>query len=149
MDYRELQEKLLSILPMWNYQIAKPFKHLLDEEISLEMFYAVEILRFAGGSVTMTEFAKHSKMPKHQATKMANKLVACGFVTRFDDPNDRRIVKIKITDKGNEYINHFFENDAKYFKPMFGQLSEEDIENLSEGLDLISKVLFKLPYSAE
>lgn len=146
MNYQKLQEKLLLLLPIWNYQITKPFKQLLDEGVSLEMFYAIEVLLFAGGTVTMTEFAGWSKMPKHQATKMANKLVEQGFAERFYDADDRRLVNIKIIDKGNDYINHFFASDAQCFKPMFGQLSEQDVEDLNNGLDLISKVLFKLPY---
>ena len=40
MNYLEIQESLLKLLPMWNYQIAKPFKQLLDDGISLDMYFA-------------------------------------------------------------------------------------------------------------
>lgn len=37
MEYTQIQEMLLTLLPLWNYRIAKPFKQLLDEGIRQQM----------------------------------------------------------------------------------------------------------------
>lgn len=112
MESTKIQELLLGLMPWWNYQIAKPFKQLLDEGVSLEMYYCIQTLRWLGGTMTMSELANWTKMPKQQMTKMVNRLVEQEFVERIDDPQDRRIIKIQITDKALEYIDHFLKNTA-------------------------------------
>ncbi len=45
LEIEQIQEESLGLLPQWNYRIIKPFKQLLDEGISLEMYYCIQILR--------------------------------------------------------------------------------------------------------
>ena len=145
MNYLDIQEKLLSLMPVWNYQIAKPFKQLLDEGISLEMYYCIRTLEWAGGAATMSEIAGWTKMPKQQMTKMVNRLIELQFVKRIYDPADRRIIKIQITHKAEEYIRHFLETDAGCFQPLLQLLDTEDTEKFKKALDLLYQVLSKIP----
>lgn len=145
MNYLEIQENLLSLMPVWNYQIAKPFKQLLDEGISLEMYYCIRTLQWNGGCATMTEIAKWAKMPKQQMTKLVNRLVQCGFVKRFDDPSDRRIVKIQLTDKATEFIDYFIEHDASCFRPLLEKMSSSDLQKFSDALKQLIQVFHNIP----
>ena len=61
-DIRHLQEELLALMPVWNYRIAKPFKQMLDEGVSLEMYYCIQTLRWYGGTLTMSELARYVRM---------------------------------------------------------------------------------------
>lgn len=149
MDYSNVQEKLLSLLPVWNYQIAKPFKQLLDDGVSLEMYYCIKTLEWAGGSATMSQIATWTKVPKQQMTKMVNKLVEQEFVTRYDDPNDRRIVKIQLTDRATEYISHFLEHDASCFRPLLEEMGEEDLKDFDQCLDTLIRIFGNLPSCRE
>lgn len=125
MTIGQMQELLLAMLPQWHYKIAKPFKQMLDNGVSLEMYYCIQMLRMNNNEVSMTEFARITKMPKQQMTKMVNKLIEFEFVERVSDPDDRRIIKLRITQKANEYINHFLEKEAVYYKKMFECMDEE------------------------
>lgn len=145
MNYLDIQEKLLSLMPVWNYQIAKPFKQLLDEGISLEMYYCIKTLEWAGGEATMSEIAGWTKMPKQQMTKMVNRLVEQKFVTRFDDPADRRIVKIQLTDKATDFIDYFMEHDASCFRPLLDQMGQEDLDEFGNALDTLIQVFLRMP----
>ena len=145
MNYLDIQEKLLSLMPVWNYQIAKPFKQLLDEGISLEMYYCIRTLEWAGGAATMSEIAGWTKMPKQQMTKMVNRLVEQNFVTRFDDPEDRRIVKIQLTDKATDFIGYFMEHDASCFRPLLDQMGQEDLDEFGNALDRLIQVFLRMP----
>ena len=144
MNYLEIQENLLSLMPVWNYQIAKPFKQLLDEGISLEMYYCIRTLQWNGGCATMTEIAKWTKMPKQQMTKLVNRLVQCGFVKRFDDPSDRRIVKIQLTEKATEFIDYFMEHDASCFRPLLEKMSPSDLQKFSDALKQLIQVFHNI-----
>lgn len=145
MNYLDIQEKLLSLMPIWNYQVAKPFKQLLDEGISLEMYYCIKTLEWAGGEATMSEIAGWTKMPKQQMTKMVNRLVEQNFVTRFDDPADRRIVKIQLTDKATDFIDYFMEHDASCFRPLLDQMGQEDLDEFGNALDILIQIFLRMP----
>jgi histidyl-tRNA synthetase len=44
-DVREVQELLLAVMPGWHHFIARPFKQLFREDMSLEMYYCLQALR--------------------------------------------------------------------------------------------------------
>lgn len=136
-------------MPCWNYQIAKPFKQLLDEGISLEMYYCLKTLEWAGGSATMSQIAAWTKVPRHQMTKMVNKLVEQEFVERFDDSSDRRIVKIRLTEKANQYTEHFLSHNAACFLPLLEQMSKQDLKDFSHSLDELYRIFSSLPSSRD
>ncbi len=141
----KIQELLLSLLPHWNYRIAKPFKQLLDDGISLEMYYCIKTLQWKGGIMSMSELCHFTKTPKDQMTKMSNRLVEHNLAERVFDPSDRRIIKLKLTDKAQLYIDHFIDNDVKCFEPFLSQLNEENLKNFECALKLLLKVFYELP----
>ena len=136
------QELLLNLMPMWNYQIAKPFKQLLDDGVSLEMYYCVQMLRWQGGAMTMSQLARQTKMPKQQMTKLVNRLVEQGLVSRNDDPSDRRVINIRLTEAGLDYVDHFLENEGS-FSDFFGRLDEEQSRKFCKALELMSEVFLQ------
>ena len=58
-----LQENILALLPMWNYNIAKPLKQFLDDGISLEMYYCIQALRWYEKPMKMSELSELTKTP--------------------------------------------------------------------------------------
>ena len=57
------------------------------------MVYQNEIL-------TMSEIGCKLQIPKPHVTAQIDKLIAENLVERFDDPTDRRIINIRLTEKG-------------------------------------------------
>ncbi len=145
MDIHQIQEALLGVLPYWNYQIAKPFKQMLDEGVSLEMYYCIQALRWSGGVMTMSALAAMAQIPKQQMTKLVNRLVECGFVERADDPADRRIVNIKLTAKAMDYIAQFLEQDAGCFRRLLEQMDQKDRDDFGEAIETLLRILPKIP----
>lgn len=149
MDFKTIQEMILTLLPMWNYRLAKPFKQLLDEGVSLEMYYCIKTLEWGGGTMIMSELAHWTKMSKQQMTHMVNRLVEQGFVERVYDPANRRIIKIKLADKAHEYIDHFVEYDASCFRPMLEQMSEDDLAQFQHAMSLLIDVFSHMPCESD
>lgn len=142
---RRIQEELLGFLPLWNYHITKPFKQLLDEGVSLEMYYSLQVLRLIGDAATMTEFGKYTRMPKQQVTKMVNRLVERNFVERIYDPTNRRIIRIRLTETGEEYIDHFLTENAGCFRNLLEQLTPEECGQFEEAIKTLYEILSRLP----
>lgn len=141
-----LQENLLALLPMWNYNIAKPLKQFLDDGISLEMYYCIQTLRWFRKPLKMSELSHATKTPKKQMTKVADRLVEQGLVERVYDPSDRRIVKLRLTEQASSYIDHFLEQNNGYFKSVTEKMSPEDITKFQSAVKMLCEVLDKIPY---
>ena len=136
----EIQELLFAVLPHWRYRIVKPFKEMLGDGVSLEMYYCIQIIRAYSGMFTMSELARKTRMPKQQTTKLVDKLIQCGFVERVRTLDDRRTVKLKICDKANAYIDNFLDSDAAYFKDFFNNMSLENRTDFADSLKTILKI---------
>lgn len=141
LEIKKIQGTLLDVLPVWNYKIEKPFKQLLDEGVSLEMYYCIRILQWHG-SLTMSELASLVKMPKQQMTKMVNRLVEQEFAKRIYDPSDRRIIKIELTDNAQKYIDRFLTQDAECFQKLLEQMSETDRSDFMQAITTLMRILY-------
>ena len=148
-EIKKIQETLLALLPYWNYRIEKPFKQLLDSGISLEMYYCIETLKWFDGMLTMSELAQWIQMPKQQMTKIVNRLVLYEFAERIYDPADRRVIKIKITDKAVAYIDHFLEKDAGCFRTLLEQMSPEERSDFKKAIETMIRILTRLPSNGD
>ena len=104
MDFIKTQETLIKLLPLWQNKIARPFKQILDEGITCEMYNCMQFLVWFEDGIGMSELAKALRLPKQQMTKLANRLVDGGFAQRRYDDKDRRTIVIVLTDKAKQYI---------------------------------------------
>lgn len=140
-----LQENLLALLPMWNYNIAKPLKQFLDDGISLEMYYCIQAMRWYDKPIKMSELSELTKTPKKQMTKVADRLVEQELVERVYDSSDRRIIRLRLTEQALSYIDRFLKQDGGYFQSVIEKLAPEDIAKFRSGLKLLYEVLSKIP----
>ena len=137
MQTNEIQELLLDTIPAWHYWFARPFKRMLNDGVSLDMYYCIQSLRRSDRTLTMTELANLARMPKQQMSKLVDRLVDGGFAERLSDPDDRRVIRLRATEKADEYIAGFFEKDAAEYREFFDQLSKDELDPFCEALRTI------------
>ena len=148
METREIQEKLLVLLPHWNYRVIRPVKQLLDDGISLEMYYCLQTLRWSG-RVTMTEFAKLVQIPKHQMAKLSNKLAEQNLIERIPDETDRRIIRIQMTDKANIYMDQFLQENASCFLEFLDKMTIEERNEFGKSVEVLFSIFSKIASEEE
>ena len=137
MQTNEIQELLLDTIPAWHYWFARPFKRMLSDGVSLDMYYCIQSLRRSGRTLTMTELANLARMPKQQMSKLVDKLVDGGFAERLSGPDDRRVIRLRATEKADEYVASFLEKDAAEFREFFEQLEDGERERFCGALRTI------------
>jgi DNA-binding MarR family transcriptional regulator len=65
------------------------------------LFYLVgNILSQNAGPISMGELSRDLEVPLSTATRIMDWLVNNGYAQRLPDPNDRRIVRVELTEKG-------------------------------------------------
>ena len=77
-----------------------------------DLFYNVaSIMAQHMDSLTMGELSRSLNVPLSTATRVVDWLVAQGYAQRLPDPNDRRVVRVALTDTGSAMyaeIDRFF-----------------------------------------
>ncbi len=92
----------------------------------------------AGAPMKVSEISKLMHVTSPTITQLLNSLEPNGFVERLIDPEDRRSVGIKLTEKGEWVTEQAWEGFLTALQGMIDYLGEEDSERLT---DLLFKVL--------
>lgn len=66
------------------------------------LFYRVGSVLYSQDPVTMGDLSSALSVPFSKATRIANWLVDSGYLERLPDSDDRRIVRVALTKKGQE-----------------------------------------------
>lgn len=103
-----------------------------------ELFYRACNSIYPEGNITMGEFGNALSVPLSTATRIADWLVENGYIQRLPDSDDRRVVRVSLTDKGKE----IFKAIDRYIRQRIQQiLSSLTAEERTILLTIVSKVL--------
>jgi DNA-binding MarR family transcriptional regulator len=109
----------------------------LEHGIGRPHFMLMMKMASSDDGVSVTELSTALKITPGAVTQFIDKLVDKGLVERFEDPKDRRVVRIKLTEQSKsrfKKMKHFhFERLSK----MFTNLSDEELKQLA---GLIKKI---------
>jgi DNA-binding MarR family transcriptional regulator len=81
--------------------------------------------------IIMTELAEYIHSPLSTATGIINRLVKDDYIIRERSEQDRRIVVLKLSEKGIEEIKRLKELIAKYINKVASKLTQEEIQFLA------------------
>lgn len=128
-DLAHLKERLEDISPKGG------LKHL-------GLFYHIGIvLSRQKKPLSMGELSKALDTPLSTTTRMADWLVESGFVERLSDPEDRRIVRLALTEKGQDQYHTIDEFIKQRIERTFSSITPEEWENLVVLLRKLVEVL--------
>jgi DNA-binding MarR family transcriptional regulator len=111
-----------------------------------ELFYRACSSIYPKGNITMGEFSNALSVPLSTATRIADWLVDNGYIQRLPDTDDRRVVRVALTDTGKE----LFKAIDRYIRQRMQQiLSSLTAEERTILLTLVSKVVSGLKEAAK
>ena len=104
------------------------------------------VLRIAvmHGPVCMSGVCKHMGISKPYMTALVDKLINEGLVERVPNPDDRRVVEIKITDAGRRVTREFTKDTRETIVKNLSSLDSKDISTLHSSMKNIRKVISRL-----
>ena len=105
------------------------------------LFYRISSNIYPGNDLTMGELSNTLSVPLSTATRMVNWMVTDGYIKRLPDPEDRRIVRVALTEKGLEMHNTIRSYTEERVGTILSSLSTEEQITL---LQLIDKVISAL-----
>jgi DNA-binding MarR family transcriptional regulator len=83
------------------------FNYLKQSELSLLQGYALTYLYFKG-PLKISELCEHMMVSLGAASQMVDRLEKLEMVERIADPEDRRVRKVKVLEKGKKFVQENF-----------------------------------------
>lgn len=128
MDRESLVENLLTSLPMI---YKKVMRGLPSFGISKQQMKLLAHINEENGR-PMKYYSDRMMIPKSNLTVIADKLIEEGLLERKLEPNDRRVITLKITDKGKEQLLKFRKILKEEMLKKLEVLDDEDIRKLNK-----------------
>jgi len=93
------------------------------------------------GLLSMSEIGCKLSMPKPHVTGQVDKLIAEEMVERLFDPNDRRIVNIRMTEKGKEDFKAIKQEVSQDMRERITKLDEQKLRSLFDSTQVVRDIL--------
>lgn len=142
-ELNRLSEDLYNLFLHLHKKIMNPNEMIKNLSIPPSHVKVIFYLRHNGTS-SISEIAKNLTISRPNMTPIIDKLIAEDMVKRCDDPNDRRIIKIELTDNAHEFIKEQKEKIKNDLEKKISSLNSEDLEALSEHVIGITDIILKI-----
>jgi len=139
----EFADKMNEVMPGIIQGFARrQADELYKGKITLPQFLILDFLSQQGES-RMTDMAHFMHVTTAAMTGIVDRLVGYGYVARVYDPEDRRIIKIKLTLHGSELVKKINEQRRSMIIKIFGSISGTDRQDYLRILMQIREILTK------
>lgn len=88
---------------------------------------------------TAGELAESMKIAASSATRLCDRLVAQGLIARREDTEDRRCVRLRLTEEGRRIVCELESAGRFYLSPVLESLGEERLRRLAECLEELAR----------
>lgn len=112
---------------------------LADFDITPPQFNALQFL-VDEGELTVSELSSRLFLAPSTITDLIDRMEKNALVIRIRDDKDRRIVKIRVQDKGNRLINQVIAKRCDYLNSLLKDMSYEDMQKFIGYLNFINVI---------
>jgi len=139
----EFADKMNEVMPGIIQGFARrQADELYKGKITLPQLLILDFLSQQGES-RMTDMAHFMHVTTAAMTGIVDRLVGYGYAARVYEPEDRRIIKIKLTPGGNELVKKINTQRRSMVIKIFGSISETDRQDYLRILMQIKEILTK------
>lgn len=144
----QMSDELYLLFPLFRNKLFQHRKRLKHNKMPHSYFHILKVLKKIG-PLPMSEIGRRVYISKSNMTLLIDKLVEKGLAERIPDKNDRRVINISLTDKGNQIIAEWHLHSNLEIKNKLATLSDEDLETFYESIKNIRTILNKMDENKE
>jgi DNA-binding MarR family transcriptional regulator len=115
----------------------------VEDQASLPQLRVLTLMS-AHGSLTLGGVAAALGVHPSNATRMCDRLVAAGYVDRQDDPEDRRQLRLTLTEAGRQLVESVMAHRRMAVRRAMAQMSPAEQARLAESLSGFASAAFGL-----
>ncbi|MDY6864125.1 MAG: MarR family transcriptional regulator [Thermodesulfobacteriota bacterium] len=117
-------------------------KKIGSKGVTLPQLYVLATLMVLG-DLTLGELGKQILVSKGNITPIVDNLEKYGYVVRDRDPKDRRIIWVRLTNKGDDLIKEIITHHEGELVTMLSRLSHPELKQLSHLLKKLTDGITK------
>ncbi len=137
-------EQLIHLRMQVGNQFMKPIKEVEKNHNSLSPGHVHTmswIKSTENGSVSMKELSAITCVSKPNLTSLIDRLCEEGYVRRFNDENDRRVVNVALTREGYQYLEGHKARVMEFIHSRLALLEEPELNRLQGALKEMSELV--------
>ncbi len=144
-DHKKLEsiaEDLFVTFPMFLRRVSRDEANLAARTHDPSRFLLGAIQKH--GPVPMSSIGTRMGISKPYMTALVNKLIDEGYVRRFPDAQDRRVINVTITKAGKEALAEFMKTTKTIVVRNLSTLSPAEIAALRESVETMKTIALRL-----
>lgn len=107
-------------------------------DIGVEQFHILRHIR--RGHDTVSDLAEAKNISRPAVSQAVERLAARGLVARTRDSDDRRHVRLALTDAGSALLDAVFEDTDRWMMARFSALSDEELHALVHAMQALHRI---------
>jgi DNA-binding MarR family transcriptional regulator len=132
-----LEDELTLLQQYYNETRSSDMPTSIPDDIT---FFNTSGALYRTTNLTMGELSKSIAAPMSSTTRMINWLVDNGYAARLSDPDDRRIVRVTLTDEGRKLHEYIEGHIIKRVRETMQLLTQEEQETIIKVFDKLAHV---------
>ena len=131
----------IKLMRATNSITAVMHKHLTESKLTVSQFGVLEALHHLG-PLSQREIGKKLLKTSGNITMVIDNLEGRNLVVRENDPSDRRVMRVHLTQKGKSMIEHVFPIHAQIAGQVFSVLNKRELDQLGVLLKKLGKSMY-------
>jgi DNA-binding MarR family transcriptional regulator len=125
--------------PVWD-RIRKNVRAIAAEhfDITFEQFHILRHIR--KGCCSVSELAEIKHISRPAISQAVDMLVDKGLIDRQQETDDRRYVRLGLTQRGNDILTAVFKENRSWMMEKLAPLSSEELTGIILSLDTLKRV---------
>jgi DNA-binding MarR family transcriptional regulator len=138
----KLVEEMLEDSIIYIKILNRELVNLFERKFIKTFFWLILIEQY--DNLSMSALAKTLNISKTQITPKIDELVKDGLLTRVPDENDRRVLRIVLTDEGKDLIKKSNKTVKEGMNQLLSPLNSKELEELSQSIEVIKNTVLKI-----
>ena len=122
---KEAHELYLMMRTLWSHFGHRINRMLAGGGLNVPQYSALVALDQVG-EATMSELSRRLRVTMGASTNIVDKLIRSGYVSRERSTEDRRVVRVKLEDKGREALGGIVEEAVGFMSQVLAKMPPEE-----------------------
>lgn len=137
MEREKLAENFLVFFP---FVYKKLMRDMPVSDISRQKFGLLQLIN-SNDCNTMSYYSNKTMISRPNLTVMADKLIEEKLIERMYDPNDRRVINLKMTEKGKNVLEKHKIKVKEALLKKFEMLGDDEVKRLNELINEMESIM--------
>ncbi len=116
---------------------------LFSSNLTMRQLKVVMLVALSG-SATGQDLSQHLGVALGTVTGIVDRLVAHGLVSRHEDPHDRRVRRVELTEAGTKLVDEINDAGLQQYQAIMGHLDTEMLRCLNKATKRLREVAEEL-----